>query len=82
MLQICERQITESGAWHIVWQKAHQVPYMFRDNMWVGFDDDISLNLKVAYAQNKGLGGIMIWSIDTDDFKGACSQQRVKYVCQ
>lgn len=76
--QICEKQTTEKGLWQIVWQKAHQVPYMFRDNMWVGYDDDISLSLKAAYAQQLGLGGVMIWSIDTDDFKGTCSQNAIK----
>uniref|UniRef100_A0A0P4WCZ4 chitinase n=2 Tax=Scylla olivacea TaxID=85551 RepID=A0A0P4WCZ4_SCYOL len=77
--EICEKQTTEEGLWQIVWQKAHQVPYMFRDNMWVGYDDDVSLNLKAAYAQRLGLGGVMIWSIDTDDFTGACSQKGIKF---
>ncbi|KAK7072958.1 Cht9p [Halocaridina rubra] len=77
--EICEKQTTEGGLWNIVWQKAHQAPYMFRDNMWVGYDDAISLNLKVAYAQSLGLGGVMVWSIDTDDFKGVCSRQRARF---
>nr|AKP18004.1 chitinase 6 [Eriocheir sinensis] len=77
--EICEKQTTEKGLWQIVWQKAHQVPYMFRNDMWVGYDDDISLSLKAAYAQQLGLGGVMIWSIDTDDFTGSCSQNGIKY---
>lgn len=77
-LQICEKQRTEAGAWKIVWQKAHQAPYMFRENMWIGYDDNFSLSLKVAYAQSLGLGGIMVWSIDTDDFTGTCSKNSIR----
>lgn len=51
---------------------------MFRNDMWVGYDDDISLSLKAAYAQQLGLGGVMIWSIDTDDFTGRCSVNGIK----
>ena len=40
-------QILEPNAWRVVWQKAHQAPYMFRDNKWVAYDDDNSLQLKV-----------------------------------
>ncbi|XP_063595451.1 probable chitinase 2 [Penaeus indicus] len=77
--EICEKQTTEKGLWTLVWQKTHQVPYMIRDNMWIGFDDPISISLKVAYAQKLGLGGVMAWAIDTDDFKGVCSDNRMKY---
>ncbi|XP_069998755.1 probable chitinase 2 [Penaeus vannamei] len=77
--EICEKQTTEKGLWTLVWQKTHQVPYMIRDNMWIGYDDPISVSLKVAYAQKLGLGGVMAWAIDTDDFQGVCSDTRMKY---
>lgn len=28
--------------------------------------------LQAQYAVSKGLGGAMVWSIDTDDFQGNC----------
>lgn len=68
--QICEKLATESGRWRIVRHEAHKVPYMYRDNMWVGYDDEASLRLKAEYARRFGLGGVMVWSIDTDDFRG------------
>ncbi|CAL4062917.1 unnamed protein product, partial [Meganyctiphanes norvegica] len=74
--EICEKQKTEAGLWKVVWQKAHQAPYMFMENMWVSYDDDNSLHLKTAFAQKKGLAGVMVWSIDTDDFKGTCFNQK------
>jgi len=75
--EICEKQIAEAGTWSVVWQKAHQAPFMFRDTMWVSYDDDNSLGVKVAYArQAQGLAGVMVWSIDTDDFRGNCGAGR------
>lgn len=47
---------------------------MYKDNMWISYDDTMSVGLKVAFAQKLGLGGIMVWSVDTDDFNGNCSQ--------
>jgi len=70
--EICELQLTEPKAWRVVWQKAHQAPFMFKDNMWLSYDDDYSLGLKVAFAVSRGAGGIMVWSVDTDDFRGNC----------
>lgn len=40
--------------------------------MWVSFDDGNSLSIKVAFAQRLGLAGVMVWSMDTDDFSGQC----------
>jgi len=75
--EICEKQIAEVGLWRLVWQKAHQAPFMSRDTMWVSYDDDNSLGLKVAYAtQTQGLAGVMVWSVDTDDFRGNCGAGR------
>ena len=69
--KICEKQLNEKQ-WSVTWQAAHQAPYMFKDNMWVSFDDKNSLGVKVAYAQRLGLAGVMVWSMDTDDFSGQC----------
>lgn len=41
-------------------------------DQWVGYDDEKSLALKVEYAKGLDLGGIMVWSLDTDDFRGIC----------
>jgi chitinase len=47
-------------------------PYAYKDNQWVGFDDDAIARKKAAYVAENGLGGIMFWSIDNDDFRGTC----------
>ena len=47
-------------------------PYAFKDNQWVGYDDDDIARKKAAYVAENNLGGIMFWSIDNDDFRGNC----------
>lgn len=38
----------------------------------VTYDSPRSIVNKVRYAIHKGLGGVMVWSVDTDDFQGDC----------
>ncbi|KAG5676387.1 hypothetical protein PVAND_006227 [Polypedilum vanderplanki] len=41
----------------------------------VSYDSSRSIANKVHYAIRKGLGGLMVWSIDTDDFRGECDEK-------
>ena len=48
-------------------------PYAVNGRKWFSFDDERSIRTKSEYVLSMGLGGGMIWSVDTDDFKGVCS---------
>lgn len=58
------------------WIKARdefqKVPYAHLDKNWFSYDDQESLKLKVEFAVRMRLGGAMVWSLETDDFTGAC----------
>eukprot|EP00090_Calanus_glacialis_P000625 TRINITY_DN1040_c0_g1_i1.p1 TRINITY_DN1040_c0_g1~~TRINITY_DN1040_c0_g1_i1.p1 ORF type:complete len:1056 (-),score=204.14 TRINITY_DN1040_c0_g1_i1:2491-5658(-) len=56
----------------LVWDNEQQVPFAYRGNQWVGFDDERSLKTKTSWLKNEGFGGIMVWSVDLDDFRGYC----------
>ncbi|XP_040573319.1 probable chitinase 10 [Lepeophtheirus salmonis] len=56
----------------LVWDNEQQVPFAYRGDQWVGFDDERSLRTKVDWLKTEGFGGIMIWSVDLDDFRGYC----------
>lgn len=48
-------------------------PFLTNDNQWVGYDDIDAITRKTQYAKSKGLGGVMIWDIAMDDFRGSCN---------
>ncbi|XP_058795563.1 chitotriosidase-1-like isoform X2 [Phymastichus coffea] len=71
--EICEKFINEN--WHIEFQEEQYVPYAVSGNQWVGYDDHRSLTKKAEFAKNLGLGGMMVWGVETDDFKGVCGDK-------
>jgi chitinase len=48
------------------------VPFAYHGDQWVGFDDERSLRTKINWLKTEGFGGIMVWSVDLDDFRGHC----------
>ena len=55
-----------------VWDSYYLAPYSYWDRQWIGYDNIESITIKSKYAKAMGLGGGMIWSIETDDFRGLC----------
>ncbi|GFQ89316.1 probable chitinase 10, partial [Trichonephila clavata] len=47
-------------------------PFAYKDNQWVGFDDEEIIIEKVKFIVKEGLGGGMVWTLDNDDFRGKC----------
>ncbi|XP_046681145.1 uncharacterized protein LOC124367957 isoform X1 [Homalodisca vitripennis] len=70
--EICDALKNEDD-WTVVQPKPRAMgPYAFRKNQWVGYDDIDIVKHKAQYVNDQGLGGIMFWSIDNDDFRGKC----------
>ncbi|KAJ5921194.1 CAZyme family GH18 [Penicillium verhagenii] len=42
----------------------------FDSNQWVSFDDGVTMQQKITFANSQCLGGVMIWSIDQDNTAG------------
>lgn len=53
-----------------LWDAVQQVPSIQNGKDWIGYENERSLKIKVDYARSKCLGGIMLWALDFDDFKG------------
>ena len=64
--EVCEMLL--NGASYI-WDDEMKVPYLVKDNQWVGFDDERSIRNKMDWIKVQGFGGAMVWSVDMDDFK-------------
>ena len=66
--EICNKGLT------VVSENVALSPYGYAGELWVGFEDPESLELKVDFLKAKGLLGAMFWAIDLDDFQNICGQ--------
>ncbi|XP_035779009.1 acidic mammalian chitinase-like [Anopheles albimanus] len=48
-----------------------KVPYAHSECQWMSYDDNESIANKCKYVVDHNLGGVMVWSIDMDDFRGS-----------
>nr|CAH0102458.1 unnamed protein product [Daphnia galeata] len=78
--RICkELTATQSGVdkWIEQWDDVAKVPFMYKGENWISYDNEKSIAIKARYAFNQGLAGLMIWSIDKDDFLPECSNRSI-----
>ena len=71
--EVCQNR--DSSGWNEVWLDEGKVPYAYGDGDWVGYDNVDSILYKVNMARSYGIGGLMWWAPDLDDFNGQfCGQ--------
>ncbi|KAL0970436.1 hypothetical protein UPYG_G00241900 [Umbra pygmaea] len=71
--EICDCSFLQGAT--VQWIEDQQVPFAFKGNHWVGFDNRDSYEAKVRYLKVNRFGGAMVWSLDLDDFAGiSCGQ--------
>lgn len=68
--ELCEKQ--KANHWLNQWDAQQKVPYTQSENQWISYDNEESVGLKTKLALDLRLGGAMVWSIETDDFRGIC----------
>lgn len=51
---------------HAVYDRNAHVPWLGLSDGWITFDDAHSIRAKVRYVQQQGLGGFIIWALDSD----------------
>ncbi|XP_011297816.1 chitinase-like protein EN03 [Fopius arisanus] len=50
------------------------------EGIWIGYEDPDTAGNKASYVKAKGLGGIAIWDLSTDDFSGTCTRDKFPIV--
>ncbi|XP_058799230.1 probable chitinase 2 isoform X2 [Phymastichus coffea] len=70
--EIC-KHFLGNDSWIDRWDNLSSTPYSIHRHKVVVYDNVKSLQAKVLLAMQKGLAGVMVWSIDTDDFRGDCA---------
>jgi hypothetical protein len=71
-LKICTMQM--EGGWALEWYDPQRTAYTFRGDQWIGYDYIPSIRAKGEYARAQGLGGVLAFAIDMDDFRGSCNE--------
>jgi len=56
--------------WKIVRDGCYKAPYMVNGPYWIGYDDQESIEFKAKFINFLKIRGAMVWSMDTDDFRG------------
>ncbi|XP_077695695.1 acidic mammalian chitinase-like [Eretmochelys imbricata] len=54
----------------IVWNAPQDIPYAYKGNQWIGYDNPKNFAIKAKWLLENNSGGAMVWAIDLDDFTG------------
>lgn len=69
--EICAKFKAEK--WDMHYDPLAKVPYAVQGSNWLSYDDPDSIQTKIDYGKQFGIGGVIVWSIETDDFRGLCN---------
>ncbi|EFA04838.1 putative chitinase 3-like Protein [Tribolium castaneum] len=47
-------------------------PYATKGTEWVSFDNEQSLSFKAEFVRDNQFGGVMVYSLNADDYLGVC----------
>ncbi|XP_044746225.1 probable chitinase 2 [Coccinella septempunctata] len=72
--EICLELNNKTAGWTTYWDSKSHTPYAVNENKVLTYDNQRSLREKIQFAMQKKLAGVMVWSIDTDDFQGDCAK--------
>jgi chitinase len=65
-------EICMTTNWNTVSDDVLGYAYAYSNYNWVSYDDVKTVKAKANYVIEKGLAGIMIWSIESEDFRNVC----------
>ncbi|KAF8357508.1 cht-4 [Pristionchus pacificus] len=69
--------LTSSKGWNRVWNKYAASSYLYHEEqkLWISEETEDSVRAKAGYAREQAFGGIMIFSLGTDDVSGDCGNE-------
>ena len=71
--EICEKTRKYFGEGTVKkFDSVAKTSYFRSGKHWVQYDDEESIEWKMKFVRDKGLGGASVWNLDDDDFQGSC----------
>merc|ERR1712088_1152345 len=71
--EICNLVAGPSSDWIRVWDGERKVPYMYKGEEWVSYEDEESVKEEAKYRNEEGLAGLGFNNLAYDDFDGRCN---------
>ncbi|XP_013790443.2 endochitinase-like [Limulus polyphemus] len=72
--EICKH--VQSDGWIRQFDDIGKCPYViYNETMWMGYEDEESIGIKLDYIRDHGFGGVMMWAVDLDDYLGSCGEK-------
>ncbi|CAN7939007.1 unnamed protein product, partial [Ixodes hexagonus] len=68
--EVCK--IVGTSNWTTGYDKESEKPYLVRNNIWIGYEDEISVRKLASLVDKMYLGGVLIWDVSNDDYSGQC----------
>ncbi|XP_078403909.1 acidic mammalian chitinase-like [Cetorhinus maximus] len=56
------------------WINEQKVPYAVKGNIWLGYDDQKSIDIKIKWIKKNKFRGALLWTLAFDDFSNHCKQ--------
>ncbi|XP_022652307.1 endochitinase-like isoform X2 [Varroa jacobsoni] len=72
--EICKN--VQDNGWKREWDDIGKCPYAYKDDQWVGYEDEQSLAIKLDFIIKQGYGGAMVWAVDMDDYRADCHSMK------
>lgn len=69
LIQVCKN----FKSWTVVFDPVAATSYLYSSGNWMSMENSVSIKAKGSLANQYNLAGVMVWSIDQDDYNGQCS---------
>ncbi|KAK0161120.1 hypothetical protein PV327_009632 [Microctonus hyperodae] len=70
--EICKLLHQPGQSWDAKYEYEREFQYASSQSQWISYESFLTVKPKGAFINKFNLGGAMVYSIDTDDFKGTC----------
>lgn len=65
-------QLVRKTDWALSYDQESEKPHAWRNNVWMGYEDEISVRKMASLVDKMFLGGVIIWDVGNDDYWGRC----------